>query len=896
MASGAREYTRSYSELRGVDRDGGGASISQSRLALSINMYRDYEGEGGGLIESIPGFRRLHFLEGRINGIFRQVTLSGETYVVVHSGTSLFRFNVKDIDLSQTPEQIGTVADARSHVFSHMGELYLLDGEGMHRISEDGEVHTIVEDDADAYVPVTRLGGEELEQRNLLSRSFVEDIPVSEAAEYLAKTEELKYTVLDPDLCYCGVSGIEEGYSGSVFIPKYVTLGGIRYRVTDVCDYAFDGNEDIEEVTVANGVLRIGRAAFRGARRLAYVRLPSTVSSIGVTAFAHCDELATVYLGSGLSSIGSSAFELTGNLYEVHYELSEEDFNAIEGSGSLTLKDKIYNSSDRSICLSFPVSAGASAIEKVRIGEERTPYFTTTIRDGRIREVTLTLEDEAAVEGRTVRLEGKLLELGEGEGETYPEFLTTRDGGRLGGFRAITRCTVAECFDGRIFLSGNPELPNTVFYTERDRHGDNHPLYFGARDFFTDGVGSFPVISLLSVGDTLAVFKSGDDGTGSIIYHSVRETGDPVVPKVYPRSYVHSGLSAAGEAISFLDDPVFVSSSGISALAEKNISRERSIATRSHNVNADLLTAELSSVTLLEWCGYLAVCTNDGRIFLGDSRSTFTHETGNVEYEWFVLEGIGTWQGGKRVYRYASIAPEGYELHPTPGEVCNGIIFSKLIDGELVRFTEENEIRYIVYNDGEWVGGSFSPAVTFASFDGRLFFGTEQGELCVFNNDKRGVPPPRLLGAGFDAEEYERTMGRRIHDDFYAFIDRAPRYAIKTKLDDCGIPHLTKNTVRGSLTVKCRSSGSGSLHLEVGTDRSGYEEVAHFSGGRMDFSSFDFSSVTLDTKEYYTLPMREREKRWVEKQITVYSDSYCSPIGIYSITYRYRIKGNIKKI
>jgi hypothetical protein len=52
---------------------------------------------------------------------------------------------------------------------------------------------------------------------------------------------------------------------------------------------------------------------------------------------------------------------------------------------------------------------------------------------------------------------------------------------------------------------------------------------------------------------------------------------------------------------------------------------------------------------------------------------------------------------------------------------------------------------------------------------------------------------------------------------------------------------------------------------------------------------------TEQTEDTYTAPLSEREKRWVEKQIAIYTDEYSSPFGIYAIAYRFTVDGKIKK-
>ena len=49
------------------------------------------------------------------------------------------------------------------------------------------------------------------------------------------------------------------------------------------------------------------------------------------------------------------------------------------------------------------------------------------------------------------------------------------------------------------------------------------------------------------------------------------------------------------------------------------------------------------------------------------------------------------------------------------------------------------------------------------------------------------------------------------------------------------------------------------------------------------------------TRERSVISIDDRSQGWTEKQIAVYTDEYASPFGIYSIYYRYKIKGKLKK-
>ena len=327
-----------------------------------------------------------------------------------------------------------------------------------------------------------------------------------------------------------------------------------------------------------------------------------------------------------------------------------------------------------------------------------------------------------------------------------------------------------------------------------------------------------------------------------------------------------------------------------------NANSERSIACRSHNVNIRLLSEDLSSIRLAKWRGYLVVLAK-GHVYLADSRQVFRHDTGEAEYEWYYLSGIGTYRDDRAVYRYAQEAENGYLVHENPDTIVESEVYSKEGEGgQILYFCVEPKGQFAVYPTKERRGGTFHAATVLRAVGDLLFFATECGDLCVFNNDMRGVPPPELLAdEEFDAEAYALQYGHRIHPSFYSFAQHAPVYKLRTPLDNCGIPHLTKNSVKGSLVLKCRASGAVRLSCEVGTDRGGYREITSFPGGILDFSQTSFLTLSLAAEEYFSVPINEREKGWVEKQIGITCTEYDSPIALISISYRYTVKGKLKR-
>lgn len=892
MKSGT-EYTVSYSAMRGVDFSSDDGEFKRYRFSHLENMYKDYDGGGSGIIESIPGFRRVFSLSGKIHSIFTHRDENGSEHAVIHAGEKLYRSSIESmLGKFAAYEYIADISDTKSRGFTSGCNLYVLDGKDIIKVDGSG-IASRISVGTDVYVPTTYYNGTELEQRNLLTNRFREKYLISAASDMASGTYGLKYRIVSVDELTVAVSGIEGEIGGNINIPSYIFLSGIRYRVIQIDERAFEYNEKITRVTISETVKSINTCAFHGCTALREVIISDSVQRIRSSAFLGCPSLESFYLGYGISFIDVAVFTNCPNLKKINYSADPADFLTVVIDADMSGITVIYNTRYTAISVEIPIFTPAIALTSVTLGGGYTDYSTQT-ENSIITAIVINADKKSDLDGKEIVIEG-VTDDGKFTLNTAGTNFIAQKGSSISGKEAILGCTVCESFDGRVFLSGNPHLPNTVFYSARDNTGKNNPTYFGILNYFNDGTGSFPVKSLLAAGESLAVFKSGDDGGGSIYYHTPMETGIDILPKIYPVSYIHSGIAAVGDSATFFDDRLFLSPLGLTALDKQKINLERSIGIRSHNVNRMLLSEDLSQISIARWCGYLALCAN-GRIYLADSRQTFTHSSGNTEYEWYFLSGIGTYSNEQKVFKYASYSKNGYEIHPNSDTRVTGKTFISMENGSIAYYTVENGRKYEVYCDGESTGGSFNPACCLlGTGENILFFGTDSGDVCVFNNDKRGVPPPWLAEQeGFDEIEYKKHFGKRFHPYYYSFAFHAPRYAISTVSDNGGFPNLTKNTVKHTLAIKLRTIGCGNLVCEVGTDKAGYKEISKMPDGALNFEEMDFSALTFTNTEYTTLPIKEREKGWIEKSMSFYSDEYSSPFGIYSITYRFEIKGRIK--
>ena len=132
----------------------------------------------------------------------------------------------------------------------------------------------------------------------------------------------------------------------NVDIPSSITINGLKYRVTSIGTYAFNGRSDISYLSIPYSIKSIGEFAFMGCGSSITVNIadpeswckmklgnehasplssagkmlvhdiettsfsvPETVTSIGAFTFYQCSCLTSLYFPSSVTSIGSSAFE-----------------------------------------------------------------------------------------------------------------------------------------------------------------------------------------------------------------------------------------------------------------------------------------------------------------------------------------------------------------------------------------------------------------------------------------------------------------------------------------------------------------------------------------------------------------------------------------------------------
>ena len=198
------------------------------------------------------------------------------------------------------------------------------------------------------------------------------------------------------------------------------------------------------------------------------------------------------------------------------------------------------------------------------------------------------------------------------------------------GYReTIEKCTLLQVFDNRVFFSGNPDYPNTIFNCHLD-----DPTYCADDDRYNDGLDTTEIRGMAVRNNALWVFKVPTQANTTVFYHI--PTHDSNEGKVYPSSHSSITTGCVGKAINFNGDLVFFSNRGMEGIIG-DTSTEQSLAHRSTLVDSKLVSeSKYKDMTLAEWQGYLVVFMGN-KAYLADSRAMFTNED-HVEYDWFYWE------------------------------------------------------------------------------------------------------------------------------------------------------------------------------------------------------------------------------------------------------------------
>ncbi len=303
-------------------------------------------------------------------------------------------------------------------------------------------------------------------------------------------------------------------------------------------------------------------------------------------------------------------------------------------------------------------------------------------------------------------------------------------GARHGGMTWIYGCRFGCLFgvggaEDRLFLSGNPDTPNTVYFSERRDF-----TYFPDQFTAVLGTDALAVTGFLPLADSaLAVFKEEDERESSVYYVKGEYRSFYGEDGSLKRTVPVFSLSASGAGESLVSpyavgmlggDALILSGKGVFAieLSEGFSTDVRLTRSRSYTVKERLAGEELSEAVAATDGDrfYLSV---GGHCYLADKKYTYRNRTtGQIEYDWWYWENFNArvfahvdgelWFGSEDggIFRFSSQCKDTSFLTGAAGDVgldysqggfsLNRILFLRAYQGQRIRLLTEGVMGRIL--------------------------------------------------------------------------------------------------------------------------------------------------------------------------------------------------------
>ena len=291
----------------------------------------------------------------------------------------------------------------------------------------------------------------------------------------------------------------------------------------------------------------------------------------------------------------------------------------------------------------------------------------------------------------------------------------------------IRHCRICATFglgnDSRVFLTGNPEYPNTDWQS-----GLYDPTYFPDTGYTRLGSENTAIMGYLKQYDSMIVVKEQMDDETGLFIRSAQLTEDNEA--IFP---VREGIAGVGAIskhafASIPGDQLFLSGSGVYGLDTDAVTNQRSVQLRSFFVNPRLTEEPgLSDAVGAAWGRFYIVCVND-HAYVANSEQTNTNPVGSKGYEW---------------YYWTNIPARVLKEH-------DGDLYIGTADGRLLRmndrYNDDGEAIEAIWTTPLLDGGNFMREKTisrkgtgilakpYAKSSGEIFFTTDRSIQSITRN------------------------------------------------------------------------------------------------------------------------------------------------------------------
>ena len=207
----------------------------------------------------------------------------------------------------------------------------------------------------------------------------------------------------------------------------------------------------------------------------------------------------------------------------------------------------------------------------------------------------------------------------------------------------IDKCTVITTYgvgsNDRVVLSGNPDFPNYDWTS-----GLDDPTYMPDLGYAAVGGEATPICGYCRIGSSLGIVKADDGSDSTVFLRSAALSEDGEAMFTLQQTSAGVGALSPGSFASLLDDPLFLSRSGVAAITSSSLTGEKIIQNRSLYLNAQLTNEpSLPEAEAAVWQGMYLLALPEGHVYLLNGRQTKTFRSASLAdfvYEGFYWESV----------------------------------------------------------------------------------------------------------------------------------------------------------------------------------------------------------------------------------------------------------------
>lgn len=206
----------------------------------------------------------------------------------------------------------------------------------------------------------------------------------------------------------------------------------------------------------------------------------------------------------------------------------------------------------------------------------------------------------------------------------------------------INRCRIMSVYGAgssdRLVLSGNPDFPNRDWIS-----GFNDPSYFPDLGYSVVGLEDTAIMGYCRVGSSLAIVKEDKGNDTTVFFRSYAVDSEGNVSFPIRQAVTGVGAVSRGGFANLLDEPLFVSGTGIYAISVNNLTGDRAGQNRSFYLNARLTSENLQEGEGVSWMGLYLLGFPNGHVYILDGRQPRTYRSeslGDFCYEGWYWENV----------------------------------------------------------------------------------------------------------------------------------------------------------------------------------------------------------------------------------------------------------------